>query len=61
MELDLTGIRETMRELVLMDILQILLLIRKNLPMKEIEAYVSNALTGGILDKKTKKQLEELL
>jgi hypothetical protein len=61
MALELTEIRETMRKLVLTDILQILLLIRKQRPVKSIEAYIGNALTGGILDKKAKKQLEELL
>lgn len=61
MELDLTAVRETMRKLVLFDIMQVLAAIRKVKTSGAIESYITDAMTGGILDKKAKKQLEELL
>ncbi len=53
--------RETMRKLILMDILNILVLIQKSNRKKEIDIFISNALTGGILDNKSIKQIEKLL
>ncbi len=41
--------------------LHILVLIQKNNRKKEIDIFISNALTGGILDKKSIKQIEKLL
>lgn len=61
MALDLTTIRETMRKLVLTDILTILIQIRKEDPREEIDSFIMNALTGEILDKKAKKQIEAML
>ena len=61
--LDLTAIKETMRKLVLQDILEVLLLIRSQNSEKheEIEAYLLNALSGGLLDPKSKKLLQAKL
>jgi len=50
-----------MRKSVLLDILNVLLLIRKELKADEIESFILNALSGEILDKKSKKQIEALL
>jgi hypothetical protein len=50
-----------MRKLVLMDILSILIAIKKNQSSSKIENYIMNALTGEILDKKSKKQIEAML
>ena len=61
MYFDITQIRETMRKLVLADILTILTLIRKQQPSNEIDSYVFNALSGGVLDKKAVKQVEAML
>jgi len=61
MALDLTQVRETMRKLVLCDILEVLALIRKVKTSERIESYIMDAMTGGILDKKTIKRLEEVL
>lgn len=58
---DFTAIKETMRKSVLLDILNVLLLIRKELKADEIESFILNALSGEILDKKSKKQIEALL
>lgn len=61
--LDLTAIKETMRKLVLQDILDVLLLIRSQSAAKDeaVEAYLLNALSGGLLDAKAKKQLQAKL
>lgn len=59
--LDMTDIRETMRKVVLLDILNVLACIRTNHKTNEIEGFILNALSGEILDKKAKKQLEAIL
>jgi len=47
-----------MRKSILLDILNVLMEIRKKLKTDEIESFILNALSGGILDKRTKKQIE---
>lgn len=61
--LDLTAIKETMRKLVLQDIIDVLLLIRTQNDTKHeaIELYLLNALSGGMLDAKAKKLLHAKL
>jgi hypothetical protein len=59
--LDMTEIKETMRKSVLLDILNVLAQIRINHETDEIESFIVSALTGEILDKKAKKQIEALL
>ena len=59
--LDMTKIRETMRKSILLDILNVLAYIRTNQKTNEIECFILNALSGEILDKKAKKQIEALL
>lgn len=44
-----------------MDILDILLSINKQMHNTKIESFIFEALTGEILDKKSKKQIEALL
>jgi len=58
---DFTAIKQTMRKSILLDILNILLLIRKTLQKDGIESFIQAALAGEILDKKSKKQIEALL
>jgi len=58
---NLMSVKETMRKSILLDILNVLLIIRKNFKTDEMEDYILNALSGGILDNKTKKQIERLL
>lgn len=58
---DFTVIKETMRKSILLDILNVLLIIRKSLKTDEIESFILNALSGEILDSKAKKQLKALL
>lgn len=61
MSINISGLRETMKKLILLDILEILALIRGNQTTDEIENYIFNALSGEILDKKAKKQIESVL
>lgn len=58
---DIISVRETMRKSILLDILNTLLEIRKNLNNAEINTYIMNALSGDILDKKSKKAIENQL
>ena len=58
---DLMAVKETMHKSILLDILNVLLLIRKELKTDEAESFILNALSGEILDKKSKKQIETLL
>lgn len=58
---DLMQIKETMRKSILLDILHVLIAIRKSNPAVETDTFIMNALSGGILDAKTKKQVEAQL
>lgn len=57
--LDIMAIKETMRKSVLSDILNVLLEIRKEHQSNEIDNYIMDALSGGILDKKAKRLFQE--
>lgn len=61
MSINILDVKETMRKLILLDILEILALIRKYHSTDEIESYILNALSGQILDKKAKRQIESAL
>lgn len=58
---DLMAVKETMRKPILLDIMNVLLIIRKERKTDKIETFILNALSGGVLDKKSKKQVEVLL
>jgi len=58
---DVMAVRETMRKLILNDIINTLLEIRKNSDCNEINNYIFMALSGEILDVKSKKVIEKLL
>lgn len=58
---NLMSVKETMRKSILLDILSVLLIIRKTLKTNEIENFILNALSGEILDNKAKKQVKTLL
>jgi hypothetical protein len=55
---DIMAIKETMRKSILLDIINVLLIIRKELKTDEAENFILNALSGEILDKKSKKLIE---
>jgi hypothetical protein len=59
--LKLSEIRGTMQKSVLTDILGVLAVIRRQKPSEKIDEYVVQALSGDILDRKTKKEIEKLL
>lgn len=61
MAVNIADVKETMRKLILIDILGILAMIRKHQTNDEIENYIFQALTGGLLDKKSIKQVESML
>lgn len=61
MAINICDIKETMRKPILLDILNVLAMIRKYQTTDEIDEYISNALLGGLLDKKSKKQIEAVL
>lgn len=61
MQIDISQQRPTMQKLILLDILHVLLKIRRIKPSDEIDAYISDALWGGLLDDKTKKQISKEL
>lgn len=58
MAVNIAGVKETMRKLILLDILNILVLIKKHQTTDKIDGYIVRALTGGVLDKKAVKQIE---
>lgn len=55
------AVKETMRKLILLDILNILIIIRKSQKSDDIENFILAALSGELLDKKSKKQIEATL
>lgn len=59
MAIDLLSIKETMRKLVLFDLLHVLVSIRCQQPNEAIDRYLSDALSGGLLDRKSKRLLEQ--
>ena len=59
--IDIMYHKSTMRKLILLDILNILVLIKKHQTSEEIDTYIFKALTGGLLDKKAIKQIEYML
>ena len=61
MYINITKVKETMRKLMLLDILGVLAMIRKYQENDDIENYIQHALTGGFLDKKSIKQVESML
>jgi hypothetical protein len=61
MSLVMTDYRETMRKMILMDALDILLVINRLKRSSKVESYIFGALTGEILDKKSKKLIEAQL
>ncbi len=58
---DIAGQRETMRKSILLDILNTLIAIRAGSRSDQVEAFIHDALSGDVLDKKAKKQIEAQL
>jgi hypothetical protein len=58
---NVASFRDTQKKLILMDIIGTMLAIRTVYPAEEIDVYILNALDGGILDKKSARQVQKLL
>lgn len=61
MSIEIMERKETQRKILLLDILNILIDIRKQAPSSEIEVYIRSAMAGEILDKKAKSEVRKLL
>lgn len=61
MQYNIMSVRESMRKPILVDIIDTLIEIRKAFNKDQINAYILNALSGEILDKKSKKIIKALL
>lgn len=62
MAIDIGSIKETMRKSVLLDILTVLAVVRKQGETSgQIEEYIGSALSGSVLDRKAVKQVEAML
>lgn len=57
MQMNVINIRESMRKLVLFDILGVLAVIKKHCPNVYVDDYITAALNGDILTSKQKKEL----
>lgn len=56
--INVRGLKETQRKLLLLDIINALITIRELQPSEKITKYLIEAMTGGLLDKKSVKKLE---
>lgn len=54
---DLLSYKDTMRKLILIDFIEVLLTTRAIHPSEAVEQYLFSALSGSILDEKSKKQI----
>jgi len=61
LSVDLTQRKESMRNLLLLDILSVLVSINKMNKNEEISQYIENALNGDELDKKAKRAIQTML
>jgi len=61
MSINILERKETQRKILLVDIINVLLDIRKIQRSDRIDTYIGDALMGGILDKKTKNQIMKQL
>ncbi len=59
--LDLANVKETMRKSILLDILRVLIVVREEPASDQIEDYIRNALSGEVLGRKSKMEIEALL
>ncbi len=58
---DVMAVNENMRKSILVNILNVMFIIRQEHKTDEIESFIFNALSGGMLDKKSRKQFEALI
>lgn len=58
---DLSARKETQQKILMMDILSVFAVTRRQVKDEKVEAYIINALTGERLDKKAKSEIEKLM
>ncbi len=61
MSIDLSQRKETQQKILLMDILSVFAETRRHQKDERVEKYIINAMTGAVLDKKAKSEIEKLL
>lgn len=61
MKIDVAAYKESQHKLLLQDICDALIVLKKLTPSIEISDYIHRVATGGILDKKTAKRLIDAL
>ena len=61
LQIDINRVKDTMRKSILLDIISVLAAIHKIERSDEITDYLVKAMTGGVLDKKSARQLEKLI
>jgi len=59
--IDLMKIKETMRKSILLDSLRVLAAIRKTYKSDAVDKYIFDSLSGGMLDKKSVKEIQALV
>jgi hypothetical protein len=59
--IDLLSRKETQQKILLMDILSVFAVIRRHQKDERVERFIVSALTGEVLDKKAKSEIEKLL
>jgi len=59
--INVRSLKESQRKLILLDIINALIVIRELKPSEKITKYLIEAMTGGLLDKKSVKKLEPQL
>lgn len=61
LSIDLTSRKETQQKIQLMDILSVFAVTRRYHEDEHVEKYIVNAMTGAVLDKKAKSEIDKLL
>ncbi len=61
MAMHISDYKQTMQKLILTDVLDALIQIRKYKATDEMEEYIAHALSGGVLDPKSAKHIQSLL
>ena len=61
MGIEIMKLKDTQKKLILLDIINVLIKVQKAEPDNDIESYITNALTGGILDDKSIKKIKKML
>ena len=61
MSFDLAKVKETMRKSIFLDIVHVLVEIRKTHKTDDIDCFLFDALAGEVLDRKSKKEIEACL